>query len=242
MGSEAVTDFGRRLGDMFKSDYDTNDNAVVDNASKLAGSTKGEVQNHTPKSHTHLEAHILDLDHDAGKIQGTTVDPAAIADGKALTYQSASGKVEYITPAGGAPADAIRGDGTANRYLRTAWLKIENGTNDQTLKCELIDRWNGDTIASTDNIAKNATTGHFTLSSTGVLLHIEAAGLSGNVVGGIASLYSNNSGQDLTVNFVPDSNDIRLDLRSSPGGVPLDITGLADGGQISINLLYITHA
>ena len=39
-------------GDMLKSVYDTNDNAIVDNSEALEGSTKAQVQDHTPKAHT----------------------------------------------------------------------------------------------------------------------------------------------------------------------------------------------
>ena len=39
-------------GDMSKSTYDTDDDGVVDNSEKLEGSTKVQVQDHTPKAHT----------------------------------------------------------------------------------------------------------------------------------------------------------------------------------------------
>jgi hypothetical protein len=47
---------GNGGGDMLKSVYDTNGNGVVDNSEKLEGSTKAQVQDHTPKAHT-LESH-----------------------------------------------------------------------------------------------------------------------------------------------------------------------------------------
>ena len=50
-------------GDMLKSVYDTGDNGIVDNSEKLEGSTKAQVQDHTPKAHTHVELDITDLDH-----------------------------------------------------------------------------------------------------------------------------------------------------------------------------------
>lgn len=39
-------------GDMLKSVYDIGDDGVVDNSEKLEGSTKAQVQDHTPKAHT----------------------------------------------------------------------------------------------------------------------------------------------------------------------------------------------
>ena len=83
------------LGDMKKSDYDTNDDGVVDNSEKLEGSTKSEVQDHEPKDHDHLEEDITDLDHNAQKIKGIEVDDTDIDDGKILKYNSTSGKLEY---------------------------------------------------------------------------------------------------------------------------------------------------
>jgi len=46
------------------------------------------------------EDQITDLVHDATKIQGVTVDDAAIADGKPLKYVSATDKIEYGTDTG----------------------------------------------------------------------------------------------------------------------------------------------
>jgi len=43
---------GGGAGDMLKSVYDTDDDGVVDNSELLEGSTKAEVQDHTPKAHT----------------------------------------------------------------------------------------------------------------------------------------------------------------------------------------------
>jgi len=43
-----------------------------------------EAQKHTPKAHTHVEADITDLDHDAAEIAGVTVDDSAIAADKFL--------------------------------------------------------------------------------------------------------------------------------------------------------------
>jgi len=44
-------------GDMYKSTYDTDDDGIVDNSEKLEGSTKAQVQDHTPKKHWHLRGY-----------------------------------------------------------------------------------------------------------------------------------------------------------------------------------------
>jgi len=43
----------QKWGDMKKSIYDINSNDIVDNSEKLEGSSKAQVQDHNPKSHTH---------------------------------------------------------------------------------------------------------------------------------------------------------------------------------------------
>lgn len=61
-------------------------------------------------SHTHTESDITDLDHDATKIQGVTVDDTSKADGKVLKYNGTSGNIEYQDDnegAGGGDSDAI---------------------------------------------------------------------------------------------------------------------------------------
>lgn len=83
-------------GDMFKSVYDTNNDGIVDKADdseKLEGSTKAEVQNHNPKTHTHSESEISDLDHNAQKIKDKSIDaPVEADDGKVLAYDHDSSK------------------------------------------------------------------------------------------------------------------------------------------------------
>lgn len=56
---------------------------------------------HDPKAHTHVENDVTDLDHDAQKIKGVTVDDAAKADGRVLAYEQASQTLKYVEQAGG---------------------------------------------------------------------------------------------------------------------------------------------
>lgn len=84
-----------------------------------AGSVQGlgvtDIRDHTPKVHGneahdpsfgplvhyHDESDITDLDHDAQKIKGKTVDDSAIGDGKVLKYDSTEDKIIYGTGSGG---------------------------------------------------------------------------------------------------------------------------------------------
>lgn len=72
--------------------------------------------------HTHTEANITDLDHDATKIKGMTVDtPGAADDNKVLTYDHTNTKFKLA--AGGSGGDcyiasgSYTGDGTVNRAI-----------------------------------------------------------------------------------------------------------------------------
>ncbi len=137
---------------------------------------------------------------------------------------------------------AIQGDATKGRHFRGTFILIENGTDGVSLKCTVTSRWNGDTIAITDNIAKNATTGDFTLDATGIELKIEASGLTGNCLYCIGNLFANFTTTDLTVQVQPTVNDILIRLTNISAGNNLDITTLVDTGSIYVDILYITDA
>jgi len=60
-----------------------------------------EAYRHPPKTHTHTESDITDLNHDAQKIRGKIVDDAAIGNGKVLVYRTSGDKLQYENQAGG---------------------------------------------------------------------------------------------------------------------------------------------
>jgi len=138
--------------------------------------------------------------------------------------------------------DALKADGTEGRVLRVSQLKIDDGTTASTLKCTLTNVWNGNSIAETDNIAKNATTGtYWTLNAGGTELKIEASGITGSCVSVIGVVTSNAMGEALCADINADSNDIAITI-SGTDGVDDDITVLVDTGIMTINLLYITSS
>lgn len=137
----------------------------------------------------------------------------------------------------------LKGDGTDGRVVRSSKLVIDNGTNASTLKCTLTSNFNGDAIAETDNIAKDATTGNYTLDSDGYVLLIEAAGLTGNAVKVLnVSILSNASGTALTCDFTVTSSDISLHFKNATDATSQDLTSLVDTGAISVMITYITTA
>lgn len=54
-----------------------------------------QIDGKAASSHNHAESDITDLDHDAQKIKGKTVDDTDIANTKLLKYNSTSGNLEY---------------------------------------------------------------------------------------------------------------------------------------------------
>ena len=121
-------------------------------------------------------------------------------------------------------------------------MSILDGTVANTLRCTVGSRWNGDTVAAVDNIAKGATTGGFTLDAGGTTLRIEAAILSGNVLYAMGVPYSNASGTDITVDVEPNINDIFIQYRHATTGVAQDITAIVDGGDTHLHIMYVTDA
>jgi len=111
------------LGTITGHDKAAHDALGID-AATLEGSTKNQVRNHDPKAHTHVEADITDLDHDAQKIKGKTVDDAAIGDGKFLKYQTSGDKIVYASVSGG-------GD-----MLKSTYDQDEDGVVDNSEKLE----------------------------------------------------------------------------------------------------------
>ncbi|GAH86185.1 unnamed protein product, partial [marine sediment metagenome] len=68
-------------------------------AETLGGYNLAQVRDHTPKIHTHVEANITDLIHDAQKVKGVIIDDTDIADQKVLAYDSGTERIVYIEPA-----------------------------------------------------------------------------------------------------------------------------------------------
>lgn len=134
----------------------------------------------------------------------------------------------------------IEGDTTGGRVLRRIRLRILNGTNANTLNVTADNRWNGDGIAATNNIAKGSTTGSFGLSAAGDTLRVEASGLSGNVLMVFANCGYNTGGTDFKLTGKNESNDIYLQISNITTGAVIDMTALVDVGEFHLEVLYIT--
>lgn len=136
----------------------------------------------------------------------------------------------------------VKGDGTANRVLRAVRLKIEDGTDADTIKCTVENVWNGDAFSVTDNISKNETDGNFFLDSNGQILTLEAAGLTGNAVAVLSgNLVYTNTATDYYATLSVSANDIQVVIYDSSGSI-LDLTAIPAAKAIWVDILYITDA
>ncbi len=140
------------------------DGKVAD-SNLLEGSTKSQVQIHTPAlhgnevhdpdfsavGHTHTESEIIDLDHNAQKIKGKTVDDAAIGDGKVLVYRTTGDKLQYEEQAGGGGADEkvkVTSNDSVAEYLKEKLsagvgiaLTEQDDGGDESLKIDAHREW-----------------------------------------------------------------------------------------------------
>jgi hypothetical protein len=133
-----------------------------------------------------------------------------------------------------------QGDGSLSSWGQIQ-LTVANGTNASTLKCTIASLWNGDVIGETNNVAKGATTGSFTLDAAGNTLRIEAAGLSGNTLMAQGGIASNASAVNLSSDISASGNDILVTFRNATSGVLQDSTVLVDTGIMVFNILYLTE-
>jgi len=145
----------------------------------------------------------------------------------------------------GSVNDALKTDGTAGRVYRACYICIKDGTNANTINCEVFSRFNGDIIAETDNIVKDATTGHFTLDSTGHFLYIESTGLTGNTLHAMGCLIYADIGIATPICQVKrdeSSGGLRINLTDPITGDIYDFTSLVDNetGYIYIDFFYLT--
>ena len=141
----------------------------------------------------------------------------------------------------------ISGDGTAGRVLRVMRLKVEEGTNANTIKCTPLNVWNATTTpGTTDNITKDGVnTGNYNLAADGLTLLILAAGLGGNAVAVLsANIWANTSTVTTDLRVEVASNDIVIRVYDATNGDQKDIEDhyVEAGTEFYIYITYITSA
>jgi len=258
-----VTDFGRRAGegDMLKSVYDADlDGKVgpIEEHAALhqdggtdeisAASLSGELaDDQPPKAHAlggakHTVATLAELN---AKVSDATLDKHT--DSRTPTAHKTAhqdGGTDEISVLGlvGTTPRAVLGDATPGRILRLSELFISDGTDAQTLNCQLTDSWNGDYIASTDNIAKGVTTGDFHLSGDAGWLYIRGSGLSALPLMVCPTMMRDTTTRAVSVIAVASGGDIIVSIFKITNGAQQSLTSAVDDGTLTILLLYVTIA
>ncbi len=106
-------------GDMLKSVYDTDNDGTVDDAEKLEGSTKAQVQDHTPQAHKDSHDANTGSDKLDTAAPGTNITPEqANAVGTAETF-ARSDHMHYIPSGAPSTVAAANSEGTGAAFART---------------------------------------------------------------------------------------------------------------------------
>lgn len=138
---------------------------------------------------------------------------------------------------------ALLGDTTDGRVVRSLQIYITNGTNAATANIGTSSLWQGDVNAAQNNVAKNATTGVWTLSANGSVLTLLTTGITGDCVAVISGVVGLNlSGTAMTVLVTKSGSGFSVEFYNAANGTALDITTLVDTGDIYILVSYVTSA
>lgn len=167
---------------------------------------------------------------------------AQAAQAAAETAQAGAETAETnaVAAAASVPTDAIASDGVAGRVIRTVSIRLQDGTNAATLKAEVTDVWNGETIAETDNIPKNGSAGSFALNSAGTILTIDTAELT--VATTSANISFNTGANNLLIAHEALSGNTKISFNEVGSFSLLDITTVVDTSIVDITITYITSA
>lgn len=147
-----------------------------------------------------------------------------------------------------AKTQIVGGDGTAGRVLRVARVEIENGTTvGDYLKLTLTNLWNGDALATVDNIGKGTATGNWLLNAGGTALTLANALFTANGHGVLVAVISSNnnynaSGVALSWTAALDATGIIMYLRDELTGTLQDFTALVNVGAMHLTIAYLTSA
>ncbi len=150
--------------------------------------------------------------------------------------------VHNDTTTGGKTANVLNSSTTTPRMsqVRQSLLVINNGTVAATINPNVSSMYFGDTIGATDNVAKGATTGNFTLSADGSDLRILTTGLIGIPIAFVSAVVVKNaSATDMSLYIAVAATYLRIVAYNSTAGTALDLTTLVDTGQIQVLMTYM---
>ena len=241
-----MTDFGRRAAGAAVAHKTTHEDGGVDEIS-IEGLSGLSADKQVPKGHyiggpKHIPSPLADLnDQITDAALDDSGDPRTPSAHKASHQDGGADEISVAGLVGTTPR-AILGDATAGRVLRCSYIFFDDGSVGDSLKCTLVALWNGDAIAETDNIAKDATTGHYKLNAAGTRLTILNTGLTGDARFIMANIIINATNQAMLPYPGIQGDGVRLELQGLSDGTPKDLTAVVDLGDVYVQLLYITDA
>lgn len=155
-----------------------------------------------------------------------------------MSIQDFKGTMNGVVP------NQIIGDGTAGRVLRCINFIISDGVGADTIRVTIASLFNGDTQATTADIAKGATVGNFNLSTGGSRLKWYADGIPGTLVAILStSLTENNSNLVFTsIEVAKNGADIDIYMISDNNASIADMTTIKADGSFFFTILYLTSA
>jgi hypothetical protein len=162
---------------------------------------------------------------------------ALALSGTAATSFSATGSIKANN------MGVLQGDATGGRVVRVVRFEIANGTDPNTIKPRTVNRWNGDAIASEDNLGKSGSTTNFSLDAFGYTLTWKGAGITGDPIAVLSATveWSGTTAANVVAQVV--SSDITIALGvAGTAATMIDLTALVDTGVIVLNITYITSA
>jgi len=140
-------------------------------------------------------------------------------------------------------AGALLGDTTDGRKLRKIRVRIRDGTNPNTIRAEVENIWNGDTIAEVDNISKGGSSGNFALSVNGDQLTINNAAGGVHTCVTIVSAWIEKDSSGLTFNGIqltPDGSNGGIIINVWNNNFIVDFTTIASSESMYFVTAYIS--
>ena len=191
---------------------------------RTASDLNTSLLNVTPGTATASKALVVDANKDIDLDTGDLDANIGVFDGTLTTNSN------YV----------VEGEPGQRAIFRGFRLSIADGTNANTLKASMDFNWNSTDEVTTDNVAKGATTGNYTLSADGLDLTIDSGALDGTVDEVfMASMDANNSGTYYTFNSFQLGGEIVVRLLTV-SGVMTDITAVVDAGTVRGKIVIVT--
>lgn len=135
----------------------------------------------------------------------------------------------------------ILGDATAGRVLRAINVLITGQDGSTKIRVSTGDKFNSNQITQESDLTKGGSTTSFSLYATGAVLTVKNSALTGDVIAPLASSIVLNDTGIHALAVTSASGGLELTFSVAPTGAALDLTTLAVGKSVSVDVLYLTN-